>query len=173
MQLDVSKALMQPATPFPFEGQVTLTPVDVNGETITFDVVNLQGNFFAADEQLVRVQGSISTVVHSQCARCMEPASSVLQFDFDELFAKDVDEIEDERFSYDGRDISLDHMTQTLCLLSLPSRFLCKPDCKGSETLQYYSNNNNTKKLSAQEPSEETYRPFEGLESLLRMDEEV
>ena len=43
MELDVSKGFLKPDESFPFEAEVVLPPQEVNGETVSFDPVALQG----------------------------------------------------------------------------------------------------------------------------------
>ena len=167
MKLDVTKAILQLAKPFPFSGEVAIPPQDVNGETITFDTVTLEGTFFAGDDSTIRVDGTVKTVAHGQCARCMQPAATPINITFGETFAKNVDEAEDERFTFTGKEINLDHMTLTLCLLTLPGRFLCKDDCEGSPAWKAYQANHKP------QIEEGSYHPFAQLGSLLNMDEEV
>ena len=174
MKLDVTKALLNPATTYPFQGEVTLQPIEINGENITFSLATLSGRYFATDNDLVRMEGVLDVTVTGTCARCMEVANVPLHIEFGETFAKEVNEDEDERFPYEGKEISLDQMTYTLCLLNLPGRFLCKEDCNGTQAYQSYFTTQ--KELSSIDEEKETYRPFEqlkGFESLLNMDEEV
>lgn len=79
MELDVSKAFLTPATPFPFEAEVALEPQDVGGETVTFDPVRIEGSFYAADD-MVRLEGRLRTVAHGACALCMEQADAPLRW---------------------------------------------------------------------------------------------
>ena len=45
MELDVSKGFLKPDEAFPFEAEVVLPPQEVNGETVSFDPVALQGTY--------------------------------------------------------------------------------------------------------------------------------
>lgn len=169
MELDVSKAFVSPATPFPFEAEVDLEPQEMYGELVSFDKVALKGSFFAADN-VVRVTGELSTVAHCACARCMKPASAKVEVAFDETFRRDANETEDEFFRYEGKSLPLDHMTLTLVMLNLPIRFLCKDNCEGSAEWQTWQQQNHK---SSCEDGSPTQRPFEALQSLLKKDEEV
>lgn len=161
MELDLSKAFLQPATPFPFETEVTLEKQDVNGETVAFDPVRLKGTYFVVDDT-VRVEGELHTVAHATCALCLGPADAEMSVAFDETFRKDANEIEDECFLYEGKSLPLDHMTLTLVMLNLPMRFICRESCAGTSEWQAWRND------VSEEGGENVYQPFAGLEDLLR-----
>ena len=169
MELDVSKAFLTPATPFPFEAEVALEPQDVGGETVTFDPVRIEGSFYAEDD-MVRLEGRLRTVAHGACALCMEQADAPVEVDFAENFRKDANETEDEVFRYAGKTVPLDHMALTLVMLNLPMRFECEAGCEGSAELKAWKNEN---PKSSCEDGSPTQRPFEALQSLLKKDEEV
>lgn len=163
MELDVSKAFLSPATAFPFEAKVALTPQEVGGETITFDEVVLRGAYSAYDD-VIRLEGTLETVAHGACALCMQPAESPLNITFEETFRKDANEIEDEYFRFEGKSVPLDHMTLTLVMLNLPMRFECVEGCEGSDDLKAWKKAN---PVSSDDIGAPTQHPFEALQSLL------
>lgn len=168
MELDVSKAFLNPTATFPFEAEVSLSPQDVCGDTVTFDPVAMKGVYLTVDDT-VRLEGTLQTVAHGTCAMCLERADAPIKVEFAETFRKDANEMEDEFFRYEGKVVKLDHMTLTLVMLNLPMSFECKPGCGGSSDLQAWRNEN------TQSTFEETRQrnPFEALQSLFNKDEEV
>ena len=169
MELDVSKAVLFPGTEYPFEVKVEVPPQDVTGETVSFDPVALKGTYCAMDNT-VRLAGALQTSVHAGCSRCLKPVTVPMAFDFDEVFRKDANEIEDEAFHYEGSKVSLDQLTLTLLMLNLPMRFLCKEDCDGGE---YAGAWQEAISKSSCEDGSPTQRPFDALQRLLTKDEEV
>lgn len=167
MELDVSTAFLKPAEPFPFEAEVSLEPQDVNGETVAFDPVKVEGSFYVLDDA-VRLEGELQTVAHGTCALCLERADAPVVVSFSETFRKDANETEDECFRYEGKAVPLDHMTLTLVMLNLPMRFVCKAGCQGGPELRAWRNE---EALSPDAEGPRTRRPFEALQSLL--DEEA
>ena len=163
MELDVSKGFLKPAEAFPFEAEVVLPPQEVNGETVSFDPVALQGTYTVYD-CTVKLEGELETVAHARCALCMQPADFPVHVKFSEDFRKDADEMEDEFFRFEGKKVPLDHMTLTLVVLELPMRFECREGCPGSEELQAWNENN---PVSSNDAGASTQHPFEALRSLL------
>ena len=65
MELDVSKGFLKPAEAFPFEAEVVLPPQEVNGETVSFDPVAMQGTYTVYDGK-VRLEGELETAAHAR-----------------------------------------------------------------------------------------------------------
>ena len=65
MELDVSKGFLKPDEAFPFEAEVVLPPQEVNGETVSFDPVAMQGTYTVYDGK-VRLEGELETAAHAR-----------------------------------------------------------------------------------------------------------
>ena len=131
MKLDVLHALRNPGTEYVFTVEQELSPQDVSGSEVTFDVVKLNGKLVAGEDGSVTVEGKLSTVAHSQCAKCLAPAISEVEGEFRETFIHGGDPEDDESFAYNGGAIELDKLTLFYVMFNLPMRFLCKEDCEG------------------------------------------
>src|SRR3954469_14072134 len=90
----------------------------------------------------VRVRGSIKTEVELLCDRCITPRRAPLEVEFDARFipqskaASDSDNVEllTEDLgvaAYEGDAVNVDELVREQILLALPSRNLCREDCKG------------------------------------------
>lgn len=165
MFLDASKAFMRPMEDFPFEIDVPLESQDVGGDLVSFDPVHLEGTYMMADDT-VRLEGRLSTVAHAPCAVCLSPVDVPVELEFGETFRKDADEEEDGCFSYEGKQLPLDHMALTLVMINLPMRFKCAGDCKADGVLTAWNEDEKVWAENGEEP-QGTYRPFEGLSQLL------
>lgn len=166
MILDVTKAFVRPMEDFPFETTVELAPQDVNGDTVRFAPVEMQGTYSVL-EDVVTLKGELETTAYAPCALCLEEASAPVKVSFQETFRKDADEEEDGCFRYEGKQLPLDHMTLTLVLLNMPMRFQCDHQCTSGAGLTAW---NEQETVWAEEEGGEaqgTYRPFEGLADLL------
>lgn len=172
MILDVSKALKARGEEFPFAHEETIAPQEVLGDTLTFDSpVSLTG-IYAMTEDTLRLKGRIKTVVHATCANCLAPCAYEVDIPFEEYAAylqggragapaEESDEMED-RLSFSGSGIDLEHLTLTLVLLSLPLRFLCREDCQGYLDMQGAEDTDN----ACREAIDEAH-PFAALKKLL------
>ena len=131
MKLDVLLALRNPGTEYAFSAEQELAPQDVNGSEVTFDVVKLTGKLVAGEDGSVTVEGKLSTVAHSQCAKCLAPAISEVEGEFRETFIHGGDPEDDESFAYEGSKLDFEKLAMFCAMLNLPMRFLCKEECEG------------------------------------------
>lgn len=165
MYLDVSQAFVRPMVDFAFEVEVALEAQEINGDEVVFEPVKLVGTYSMMDD-MVRLEGKLSTVAHAPCAVCLAPAAAPVEVAFAETFRKDADEEEDGFFKYEGKQLPLDHMTLTLVLLNMPMRFKCDGDCQAAAELKAW-NEAETVWAEEEEEPQGTYRPFEGLQQML------
>jgi uncharacterized protein len=111
------------------EGARLVAPAEVRGEA------SLRG-------EEVRVRGTIKTEVELLCDRCAAPRRAPLEVEFDTRFipqtaaASEADNVEllPEDLgiaAYEGDAVELDELVREQVLLALPSRNLCREDCKG------------------------------------------
>ena len=111
------------------EGSRLVAPAEVSGEA------SLKG-------EEVRVRGEIKTEVELLCDRCAAPERAPLAVEFDTSFIpQEVEAVKAENVelaaedlllsSYEGDAVDLDELVREQILLALPSRPLCREDCKG------------------------------------------
>lgn len=90
----------------------------------------------------VRLRGEIRADVEVGCDRCLSRFSSPLTVEFDATFVSQAEVVRrPDNFellpkdlalaSYDGEAIDIDEFVREQILLALPSRTLCRDDCKG------------------------------------------
>lgn len=89
----------------------------------------------------IRVRADYRADFEVLCARCVEPVPLPVQGEFDLIFRPEsadaesgeraITEDETEIGYYGDSGLMLEDVVREQVLLSLPSRTLCKPDCKG------------------------------------------
>jgi len=168
MKLNVSEALRNPGQEYPFHGEQTIAPVEIGGDTVTFDAVELSGTYFATEDGNVSVDGSLKTVAHAHCAMCLEPASADVGIAFREEFVRNGNPEDDEIFAYEGYQVELEKLAVSYAVLALPMRFLCREDCPGLNDL--HGADNDFCLCQKELPGQ---HPFAALQQLLTKDEEV
>lgn len=113
----------------PIDERVTLIePAAVTGE------IRLAGNE-------VFVNGHIDTRAQVECDRCLQPVQAPVNTDFQLEFisgsdyeANPVAELTEAEMSvsiFDGAGIDVDEIVKEQILLTVPTRLLCREDCKG------------------------------------------
>ncbi len=101
----------------------------------------VQGSASRRGEE-VRVRGSMRTEVEVLCDRCLAPSRAPLDVEFDTRFippssAATADEnvellSEDMGLAaFEGDAVDLDELVREQILLALPTRSLCREDCRG------------------------------------------
>jgi uncharacterized protein len=128
------------ATPF----EHTYRPEEIDLEEEGASVVAaaaVRGGATRKGEQ-VRLRGEIKTEVELLCDRCAAPERAPLAVEFDTSFIpQEVEAVKAENVelaaedlllsSYEGDAVDLDELVREQILLALPSRHLCREDCKG------------------------------------------
>ncbi len=119
----------QPDELNPVDERVSLTaPAAVNGK------IRLSGNE-------VFVNGHVETRAQVECDRCLKPVELPVNADFTLEYISDSDyessqvaELTEEAMSvsvFDGSAIDVDEIVREQILLAVPTRMLCREDCKG------------------------------------------
>ncbi|WP_376792441.1 DUF177 domain-containing protein [Thermoflexus sp.] len=102
------------------------------GYGVEVDYLRGEIELVRSDRRLL-ASGTISTQVHTQCARCLEPVAFPMTFEFEEAFFLSPVDIPGETF-YAVTDDGYLFLTAPLrehVLLNIPLRVLCRPDCRG------------------------------------------
>jgi DUF177 domain-containing protein len=91
--------------------------------------------------QRVHLRGTIATELEVYCDRCLAPVGVPLNTEFDVRYdppdaddASENVELQGEELEasiYTGEQIDLDELVREQVLLALPTRSLCREDCKG------------------------------------------
>ena len=146
-----------------------------NGDTIAYaGPVTFSGSYMLADETVI-VRGIARAVIQSPCARCAGPVNTHVEAELEEAYVRDtgderMDELDEDTYTYSGHVLELDDAVRTALLLELPSRILCKEDCKG--LCSQCGADLNINECSCQKDLNHR-NPFSALASLLNEDEEV
>lgn len=83
--------------------------------------------------QLIKLDGTASFGVKTSCARCLEPIEREITVPVSHYLVRESDESQDDDvyITVDDDKLDLDELINEDIQLAMPSRFLCKSDCKG------------------------------------------
>ena len=173
MKLDITRGIQKKGIDVPFELTDVWGEDHWNGDTIAYvRPVSLSGTYMLADETVI-VRGVARAVIQSPCARCLRPTETRVEAELEEAFIRDTGEAlaaDEDQYLYSGHVLELDEAVRTALLLEMPSRVLCREDCRG--LCDQCGADLNTTECSCQKDL--THRnPFSALASLLNEDEEV
>jgi len=80
----------------------------------------------------VLVSATVSAPLAGECGRCLEPVTSTIEVDLQELYAyPESDATEDEAGRLDGDFLDLEPALRDAVVLALPLTPLCREDCGG------------------------------------------
>jgi len=94
------------------------SPVSINGR-----VYNRAG--------VVYLEYSVGFTLNIICDRCLKELEREYHFDFDHIVVPSINGENDDYIIADGESIDLNEIALTDLLLQLPTKNLCKDDCKG------------------------------------------
>ena len=101
------------------------------GTEMTLQDLSFDG-VFSRKKAEVTMTGSLKGSVRTLCARCLGPAAADLDVQVSVRFIPGGDEeAEDAVFAYESGLIEPDDALRQEAVLNMPSRILCRPDCKG------------------------------------------
>ena len=135
MKLDITRGIQRNGIEVPFDLSESWNEDSWNGDVIRFaEPVTFSGTYMISDETVV-IRGIAETVIEGPCARCLEMARMPVQAELSEAYVRDTGEeiipLDEEQYRYQGHILDLYEAVRTAILLELPTRFLCKEDCKG------------------------------------------
>lgn len=139
MRIEVEN-LSPTARPFAHTYRPEEIDLEEEGARLAADVV-VEGVGTRKGEQ-VRLRGTLRTEVELLCDRCLAPEHSPLVVEFDTSFIpQEAEAVKQENVelltedlglsAYEGGAVDLDELVREQILLALPSRHLCREDCKG------------------------------------------
>lgn len=80
---------------------------------------------------IVMMEVSVDFTMTLNCDRCLEPFTVEYSYEFSHILVTETANDNDEYIVLPDRLLSLDEVLEADILLNLPSKLLCKEDCKG------------------------------------------
>lgn len=128
MNIDITGAIKNEGELYTSDYHGAFAEIDFLGERYDFP----QGIDVTADYRFdgegVIVSGQFDAQATVHCARCLKPFLYTIGFEFAEYYKKQPEEGE---YEFHGESIELDRMLEDNVVVNLPTRFLCREDCKG------------------------------------------
>ena len=83
---------------------------------------------------VVRLVFSVKSVLSLQCDRCLKAFEKTIDYSFSHIVVRELSNTDDEEFDYvvcaDGM-LDLEELARADLMLELPTKVLCREDCKG------------------------------------------
>ncbi|MCC8135448.1 MAG: DUF177 domain-containing protein [Ruminococcus sp.] len=92
--------------------------------------VSVKGRIFNR-AGVVHLDYSVDFTLIITCDRCLRELERDYHFDFSHIVVQELNSDNDDYIVADGESIDLSEIAVTDLLLQLPTKYLCKEDCKG------------------------------------------
>ena len=102
--------------------------LDLSGETPVFSEVSICGGLRNV-VGVITFRAAVSGVCTAPCDRCLEDARLPLNAELKTVLT--LESSEDDSVSVEGGKIDLDKTAYDALVLALPTKILCREDCKG------------------------------------------
>ena len=102
---------------------------DIRGRSFA-SPVEVKGRIYNR-ARVVYLEYSVDMTLLITCDRCLKELERAYHYDFDHIVVPSANSDNDEYIVADGESIELNEIAVTDLLLQLPTKNLCKDDCKG------------------------------------------
>lgn len=133
MLLSLSRIISMPGGVIPFNLSLDFSQMDFGGQFPVDEPVTAQGQV-KNEAGVLLLSAELSTTLHCICDRCAAPFARDYSHRAEAILVTELmhEENEDDRtFLLKGDDVDLDEVLTTAFVLSMDSKMLCSPDCKG------------------------------------------
>lgn len=138
MRIEVDKVK---ATGMPFAQTYAPDKLVLDDETGHLTMPAEVSGFASRSGGQIHLQGDIKTKVRARCDRCLNPVIVPVDTDFDVIYIPASDDALDENLELQKDDlnfsvfeegaIDIDELVREQVLLAMPSRLLCREECRG------------------------------------------
>ena len=132
MKLNVSGVMQNENTSlsfdyrFPFEASLVTVEKDMS-----FGEMSVRGTI-VNKAQMVILSFDAQTEMRCPCDRCLAPVAQSISFHGEFYLVREIHDEENEYLLLvEGDELDIDEQVLSCLVLELPSKHLCKPDCKG------------------------------------------
>lgn len=131
MLLNLKKVFSGEQESYPFDCSMDLSSTDVNGAYPFVSPVSVQGAVNAHDGFAV-LDADVSFALSTPCDRCTRQIEKHCQYKFSHVLVLSLEEDDEEHYvEVQDYKLDLDELIRADILLELPTKFLCRDDCKG------------------------------------------
>ncbi len=131
MILDLRKIFANEIENCPFHYEFDLSSTEISGSHPFVSPIKAEGKVEGKDG-FAFLKARVSFQFSIPCDRCAEQIHRRYEYDFSHILVESLQNEEDDRYIEvkNGR-LDLDRLLREDILLELPTRFLCRPDCRG------------------------------------------
>lgn len=117
-----------------FDYEMKITDIEINGVNPFNEPVKVRAEMKSFVNTSVLLDLGLAFSIRVPCDRCAEPAEHEERLSLSHILVAELGDEEDEDGVYlliGSEDLDLDEIVHSDIVLNLPSKFLCKENCKG------------------------------------------
>ena len=129
--MNLHELLLNPGSRLPFRCELSTDRLDFPA-VLAYTAAPVGEGFIVNNAGALMLRGTLSASLRCVCDRCAAEFDREVSYPLDIPLASELqDEENPDYFLLDGDELDLEELLETVFILNMDTRFLCRDDCKG------------------------------------------
>ena len=129
--MNLHELLLNPGLRLPFRCELSTDRLDFPA-VLSYTAVPVGEGFIVNNAGALTLRGTLSAAMRCVCDRCAAEFDREVSYPLDIPLASELqDEENPDYFLLEGDELDLEELLETVFILNMDTRFLCREDCKG------------------------------------------
>ena len=129
--MNLHELLLNPGSRLPFRCELSTDRLDFPA-VLSYTAAPVDEGFIVNNAGALTLRGTLSAAMRCVCDRCAAEFDREVSYPLDVPLASELqDEENPDYFLLEGDELDLEELLETVFILNMDTRFLCRDDCKG------------------------------------------
>ena len=129
--MNLHELLLNPGSRLPFRCELSTDRLDFPA-VLSYTAVPVGEGFIVNNAGALTLRGTLSAAMRCVCDRCTAEFDREVSYPLDIPLASELQDGENpDYFLLEGDELDLEELLETVLILNMDTRFLCREDCKG------------------------------------------
>ena len=129
--MNLHELLLNPGSRLPFRCELSTDRLDFPA-VLSYTAAPVGEGFIVNNGGALTLRGTLSAAMRCVCDRCAAEFDREVSYPLDIPLASELqDEENPDYFLLEGDELDLEELLETVFILNMDTRFLCRDDCKG------------------------------------------
>lgn len=129
--MNLHELLLNPGSRLPFRCELSTDRLDFPA-VLSYAAAPVGEGFIVNNAGALTLRGTLSAAMRCVCDRCAAEFDREVSYPLDIPLASELqDEENPDYFLLEGDELDLEELLETVFILNMDTRFLCREDCKG------------------------------------------
>lgn len=129
--MNLHELLLNPGSRLPFRCELSTDRLDFPA-VLSYTAVPVGEGFIVNNAGALTLRGTLSAAMRCVCDRCAAEFDREVSYPLNIPLASELqDEENPDYFLLEGDELDLEELLETVFILNMDTRFLCREDCKG------------------------------------------